>query len=155
MLRFTLKGEEHTYDQDKLMFSEAMELQRQAGLSAGKLNDGIVAGDSLALGGMFWVASIRRVCETTGTAFRDAAKANPFADFEFDLMGTMGSLEDLDKANPTQPTPEPTSPGGPPEPAFPDTFAPLSPETTTPISGLNTSDASPSTAESAPGSGTA
>lgn len=151
MLRFTLKGEEHTYDQEKLMFSEAMELQRQAGLSAGKLNEGLAAGDTLALGAMFWIAAVRRESEMGGIPFRDAARANLFAEFEFDLMGTLNTMEDLDKENPTQPPP---TPDGSAEPTSPATSAPPS-TATTPNSAPSTSDASPSTAESAPGSGTA
>jgi len=115
MIRFTYDSETYEYDDDTLLLSEAMELQKQTGKTSGQLETLAKDGDVMGLAAFMWVAVVRVDAQKTGTAFRDAARAMPFADWDPNIKELMGSISRVEEPeNPTQPTlspADPTSPG--------------------------------------------
>ncbi|MFN2384139.1 MAG: hypothetical protein ABR559_07745 [Gemmatimonadota bacterium] len=109
MLRFTLGGVEHDFDDDALDIEEACEVKRHTGLGVREFILGIRTGDPLALRAMMWLA-LRRTGETL-----------LFTDVRGDFYAFMASLHrpgdesaetggQAEDADPTAPEPG-TSPG--------------------------------------------
>ena len=146
LMKFEVDGEEYAFDNEKLMFSEAMAVQQQAGMTTEELGKLASAGDTAAIGATIWVAVLRKRSLEKGVSFRQAAEQWPFADFDFD----MNSLVVL--AGPGNPTGAQTA--GPETPTSPGISEPSTAATRSASRKSTTARSSRTTSESAPGSGT-
>jgi hypothetical protein len=140
MIRFIYSGETYEYDDDTLLLSEAMELQKQSGQTSGQLETLAQAGDVMGLAAFMWVAIVREDAQHAGVAFRDAARAMPFADWDPNIKELMGSLKRVEEPeNPTEPTRSPD------DPTSPGTSATSSDPTPSAENATASSDSSPTT----------
>ena len=155
MLTFKINGVDHVYDNEKLMFSEAMEIQKATGLDAKDYEVALSKGDMLAYGVMFWLTEARTLQAAAGCSFRDAVAQLPWATYDVNLHEAVGSIKRVVEPDPTGPTPEPEPADGSAESTSPGTSEPLPEAPPTPSDAGPTSEPSPSSSESAPGSGTA
>lgn len=153
MLTFLVNGTRHEYDDDRLMFSEAMEIQRATGLSAAAFETGLKDGDAVAFAGLFWLAELRaRVAANPGTTLKDAVAALPFGTWDVNLSESIRSLSRVEQPDPTPPA---ATPDGSEASTSPATSEPQPVPTPSPSAEPATSEFSPSSSASAPGSGTA
>lgn len=154
-----INGVERQYDNSKLMFSEAMEIQKATGLSSAAHEQSLKEGDALAWAALYWVAEVRVLATQQQISFREAAKLLPFDTFDVNLNESNASMKAAVAAQAkAEGEPDPTetadSPSGPPETTSPGTSEPASPETTWAADAAPTSEPSPTSSASAPGSGT-
>lgn len=136
ILKFEIDGEHYVFDNEKLMFSEAMAVQKQAGFTTKELQEQAAAGDTAAIGATLWIAVLRHRAAERGVPLRQIAAEQPFADFDFDLNTLRVEL-------PENPTDGPTD--GPETPTSPATSAPRPRKTRSKASAPGTSDSSPTT----------
>ncbi|MEY9837104.1 hypothetical protein [Streptacidiphilus sp. EB103A] len=155
MLQFQLDGTTHEYDDKRLMFNEAMEIQKACGLNAKDFNNELVAGDSLAYAAVFWLATLRSIVAAQGCTLKDAVAQLPFETWNPDLGEALATMKRVEPADPTEPAPAPAAgPDGSTAPTSPATSEPQPQASPTPTPGTATSDSSPTSSASAPGSGT-
>lgn len=151
MLTFKIDGTEHQYDDSKMMFSEAMEIQKATGQNAKVFEQGLLDGDAYAYGAMFWLAQLRAIVQDQRCTLKEAVKQLPFADWDINLAEPIGSMRRVVEPDPT----EAPSPDGSAETTSPATSELPPAESPSIASAADTSASSPSSSASAPGSGTA
>ncbi len=116
MLTFKINGIDHEYDNERLMFSEAMEIQRATGMSAVEYESGLGKGDTLSYGLMFWLSEVRALAAAQGCPIRDAVKQLPWDQYDVNLHEAVATVKNASKPDPTQPPAQPQEPAAPAEP---------------------------------------
>ncbi|MDH6111915.1 hypothetical protein P3T36_006902 [Kitasatospora sp. MAP12-15] len=152
MITYTVNGQGDTLstDDQSLTFPEGLEIERQVGIGASKYLQGLAEGGTLSTAALFWLGAVRAAAVRDGVNFREAAQALafvPFADL-LDLMATMKSARTVVAADPTPPAPD-----GSAESTSPATSEQPQPPTPSPEGESPTSESSPNSSESVPGSG--
>lgn len=159
MLTFQLGGVPYEYNDQSLMFNEAMEIQRAAGLNARDFNNQLVAGDTVAYAAVFWLARLRAIVAAQGCTLKEAIAQVPFETWNPDIGEALATMKRVDPADPTDPAPTTPNPDGSPAPTSPGMSEPqpepLPEAIPTPAPETAISDSSPTFLESAPGTGTA
>lgn len=149
-------GDEISYDEQKMMFAEGLELEAQTGMGATKYLSELNDGSTRSTAALLWLGAVKHAATRDGIPFRDAARALPFAAFteNLDLVATMKTVRRPPAmAEPQDPTQ--TAPDGSAAPTSPATSEPLPAATLSPAAETATSEPSPNSSASAPGSGTA
>jgi hypothetical protein len=152
MLVFKLNGtgDEVTTDEESLTFAQGLELEAQTGMGVGKYQSELIDGTTRASAALFWIAAVNEAAARDHVSFRDAARVLTFEKFGegLDLMATL--RRPVAPEDPTGATPD-----GSPTPTSPATSEPPPEASPSPSPEPVTSDSSPTTSGSAPGSGTA
>lgn len=152
MLAFTINGVERQYDNDKLMFSEAMEIERASGMTTKTFEEGLQAGSALSYGVMFWLSELREIRAKQGLTLKEAIAQLPFASYDVNLSEPIRTFHQVVEPDPTEPA---AVADGSTEPTSPATSEPQPQAIPSPVDAPVTSESSPNSSESAPGSGTA
>lgn len=147
------KGDDLAMDEESLSFAEGLELEAQTGMGAGKYLSELAEGTTRSSAAIFWVGAVKEAAKRDGVPFRNAAKVLTFEKFtdDLDLLATLKSVR-----RPEAP-PDPTEPtgDGSTESTSPVTSEQLPEASPSPSPEPAISDSSPTTSESAPGSGSA